>query len=208
LRFDRPVGPVLALGAHADDVEIAAGGFLLWLRDRFSDIEIQMAVFTGDSVRYSEAKASANELCGTNRELAWLGANDGLLPMEAPLDAKAFLREVAEERPAVVLAPCLDDAHQDHRFVSELAWQVCRGAWIIEYQIPKWDPETIETNVFVPLSDEIAEAKLDHLERHFPSQHDKPWYRRELFDASLISNGVRCGARRAEGFLSRRTVVG
>lgn len=207
LRLDRPAGPILALGAHADDIEIAALGLLLALRDRFGDVDIRMAVFTGDATRRSEAEASSLELCGAPGKLAWLGAADGLLPMEAPLEAKTFLRSVVEHRPAIVLAPSLDDAHQDHRFVAELAWQVCRGSWILEYPIPKWDAEAVASNLFVPLSRQIAESKLDHLERHFPSQHEKPWYRREVFEAELIANGVKCGARRAEAFVSRKSVL-
>ena len=109
----------------------------------------------------------------------------------------------------LVVAPRITDAHQDHRFLGEVAWQVFRGATIIEYEIPKWEAEAFSPNLFVPLSHDEAMAKLDHLETSFPSQHDKPWYRRPVFEGRLTLRGVECRAESgyAEAFVARKLVV-
>lgn len=201
-----PIGPVLALGAHADDIEIGAGGLVATLGEAEPGVEIDFAIFTGDETRRTEAERSYEELVGGD-SFHWLGAVDGRLPYEDPGAAKDFLRRVASPTPNLVLCPNREDAHQDHRFVAELAWQVCRGATIVEYSIPKWDPEPTHANLFFPLAADVVERKLDHLESHFPSQHDKGWYRRSVFEAVMSLAGVDAGSRYAEPFTIRKAVL-
>ena len=38
-----------------------------------------------------------------------------------------------------MLAPGIDDAHQDHRLLGELVSTVWRDVLILRYEIPKWD---------------------------------------------------------------------
>src|SRR5690606_3347392 len=104
----------------------------------------------------------------------------------------------------LVLTHTLDDRHQDHEFVARLAWQLFRGATILEYEIPKWEGDRPDANLYVPLDDRLAAAKVAHLESHFASQHGKPWYRREVFEAVMALRGVECARRWAEGFVARK----
>jgi hypothetical protein len=62
--FDGPGSPlrILALGAHADDIEIGAAGLLLELAASRSDLEIGWIVLSGDDARAAEAVASATRL--------------------------------------------------------------------------------------------------------------------------------------------------
>ena len=109
--------------------------------------------------------------------------------------------------PDLVFAPTLSDRHQDHRFLSELAWQLYRGATLLEFEIPKWEGDRPEANLYVPLDEAIVERKLHHLATHFESQRDKPWYEREVFDAALRLRGIETPgrhARHAEAFVARK----
>ena len=122
------------------------------------------------------------------------GFEDGLLPYTDPLGVKNWLRSVVESiRPALVLSPWTGDEHQDHRFMGQLAWQIFRGSTILEYEIPKWESEPFAPNLLIPLSDETAQAKLDHLAKSFPSQHGKPWYDVSLFERDASGSG--CASR-------------
>ena len=49
--------------------------------------------------------------------------------------------------------------------------------------------------------------KVDLLEKHFPSQHDKQWYDGDAFTAILRLRGIECASRFAEGFHVRKTAV-
>ncbi len=44
-----------------------------------------------------------------------------------------------------------DDRHQDHRVLSDLAWNTFRNHLILEYEILKYDGDLGRPNVFVPL---------------------------------------------------------
>ena len=53
------VRKILALGAHADDIEIGCGGTLLRLLSERSDLEVTWVVFCSTPERAREAEASA-----------------------------------------------------------------------------------------------------------------------------------------------------
>lgn len=201
-------GPVLAVGAHADDIEIGAGAALGSLADR--GVAISFAIFTGSNDRRDEALSSLRALAGPSAELEWLGAQDGRLPYRDPDRAKDFLSDVAASvRPAAVFAPHRGDLHQDHRFAAELCWQTFRNTLILEYEIPKWEGDSFDPNLYVSLDRQQRDRKLDHLEQHFPSQHEKHWYDRELFAAVMRRRGIEAGLadRDAEAFVARRVVL-
>jgi LmbE family N-acetylglucosaminyl deacetylase len=201
--------PVVALGAHADDIEIGAGGTLLQLSHDHPASRFLFAVAASDTERSSEALASARDLLGDRAEVQVGGFEDGYLPFTDPQGVKRWLRSVVESiRPALVLSPWAGDEHQDHRLMGQLAWQIFRGSTILEYEIPKWESEPFVPNLLVPLSEGTARAKLDHLAKSFPSQQGKPWYDISLFSSTLRVRGVQHGSSRyAEGFVARKLAL-
>jgi LmbE family N-acetylglucosaminyl deacetylase len=206
-RIDLPKGrTVVALGAHADDIEIGAGGTLLHLSRDHPDSQFLFAVAAADGNRTTEAIASARDLLGDRAVVHVGGFEDGFLPYLEPAKVKRWLRSVVETtRPALVFSPWTRDEHQDHRLMGQLAWQLFRGSTVVEYEIPKWESEPFVPNLLVPLSDEMAQNKLDHLAKSFPSQHGKPWYDTTLFTSTLRVRGVQHGhSRYAEGFFARK----
>ena len=197
---------LLALGAHADDVEIGAGGTVLRLLAERPRTEVLWAVLTGDDAREAEARASADALLAdaAGATLAFGGFRDGHLP-----HAGSALKDWAAEHLApfqahLVLTPGLDDRHQDHRAAADLAWQTCRGATIAEMEIPKWDGDPLRPNAYARLDDATAEAKVGHLLSHFESQMNKGWYDADTFRATLRLRGVEAGCRWAEAFTCRK----
>jgi LmbE family N-acetylglucosaminyl deacetylase len=167
-------------------------------------------VFTADSARRLEAEASAEDLLGSRVTVTFGDFEDGQLPYRDPAGVKEFLRSATRDWiPDVVIAPHLADRHQDHRFVADLSMQVFRDQTILGYELPKYDGDLFDPQVFVSLSDSVASAKLEHLDKHFISQWDKPWYESELFRGILRLRGVECRARWgwAEAFTANRLTV-
>ena len=198
---DRPLR-LVCLGAHADDVEIGAGGTVLRLLAARPLTEVTMVVFTGDETRAAEARDAAADLLAdaADASVAMPGFDDGFLPHHAA-DVKAWARDhLAGLRPDLVLTHRRDDAHQDHRAVADLSWQTFRGARIAEYEVPKWDGDLGRPNAYVALDEETAHRKVTLLGRHFPSQHGKPWYDPETFRGLARVRGVEAGTRYAEAF--------
>lgn len=209
---ERPPGRVLAIGAHSDDVEIGCGGLMLTLAEQFPDLEFTWIVVTGDQARQAEAAASAAAFFPDGRRPTVVhgGLRDGYLPYE-PAATKDFMRvAVADLSPDLVLTHNRDDLHQDHRFLGELGLQLFRGELLLEYEIPKYDGDLGRPNLYVPLSDEVAERKIAHLMRHFASQRGKRWFNRELFDGLMRIRGMEAAVPdgRAEALYCRKAVLG
>ena len=198
---------LVCLGAHADDVEIGAGGTVLRLIAERPHVHVRWTVLSGGGTpREAEARQSASAfLAGAvQADVRVEALRDGLFDLEA---LRAGLRSVRDAGAAdLVLTHRLGDAHQDHRATAEATWQTFRGARIAAYEIPKWDGDLSQPNAYVTLPDSVAERKLDLLARHFPSQAGKPWYDAETFRGLLRLRGVEAGARAAEAFECRKLV--
>lgn len=201
---------VLAVGAHPDDVEIGAGGVLLELVRSVPEVHVDVLVLTGTSERAEEARASAAAfLAGVEHTVQVHDLPDGRLPA-VWLAAKELLEAVAAAgpRPDLILAPSRDESHQDHRMVAELLPTVFRGVLTLGYEIGKWDGDLIRRPVYVPLSAEVAARKADLLLEHFPSQHGRSWYDREVFLGLARLRGVECQSAYAEAFTCAKLTLG
>lgn len=199
---------LVLLGAHADDVEIGAGGTVLRLLAERPRTTVTLAVLTATGDRADEARAAADALLAdaASADVLTPGFQDGALPYTASV-VKAWAREtLGALRPDLVLTHRLDDAHQDHRFVGELAWQTFRGARIAAYEVPKWDGDLDRPNAYVALDSVTLDRKLALLRAHFPSQHGKGWYDDDTFRGLARVRGVEAGARYAEAFHCRKLV--
>ena len=102
-----------------------------------------------------------------------------------------------------------NDLHQDHRLISELTWNTFRHHLVLEYEIPKYDGDLGNPNLFSPLSEEVARRKVAALLEHFPSQRSHRWFSADTFLALLRLRGIGCNAPAgfAEAFYCRKAVV-
>jgi LmbE family N-acetylglucosaminyl deacetylase len=204
----RPVGRVLAIGAHVDDIEIGAAGTLLGLAGAYPGLSIRWIVCSGDDVRAEEARASAAafESLGTDVSVMLGGFEDGYLPW-AGERVKRYIAAQRDFEPDLILVHRQDDRHQDHRLLGELAWQLYRDHLILEYEVPKYDGDLGPVDTYVPLSRAGAEAKVRHVVETFPSQRGRSWFTPETFWSLLRLRGVEAGVDYAEGFVARKVVL-
>lgn len=201
---------VLALGAHADDIEIGCGGTLLRLAAERRDLEVVWVVFCSTPERAAEARASAAAfLAGVPRSRVIVhDQRDGFLPYSGAAVKELFEALKREVSPDLVLTHQRDDRHQDHRLVSDLTWNTWRDHLVLEYEIPKYDADLGAPNLFAPLPPTVLDRKISLLLEHFPSQAGKRWFDPELFRALARLRGMECGAAEglAEGFHARKAV--
>ncbi|MFQ5426238.1 MAG: PIG-L deacetylase family protein [Gaiellales bacterium] len=203
---------VLALGAHADDIEIGCGGTLLWLTHAFGPVSVRWIVLGAADARAGEARASAAAYleAAHQADVAVCGFQDSFFPAERVGLKEHFEKLKGDGSPDLVFTHYRDDLHQDHRLVNELTWNTFRDHAILEYEVPKYDGDLGQPNVFVPLSKEVCTRKTQLLMEHFPSQRDRHWFSEDLFHALLRIRGVECAAPTglAEAFYGRKVVVG
>lgn len=202
---------VLCLGAHADDIEIGCGGTLLKLIEQHPGLSMYWVVFSGSEQRATEARQSADAfLKGSGGHSITLHTfRDSYFPYQAEAIKDTFHTLAAEISPDLILTHRADDAHQDHRVLSELTSCVFRNHVILEYEIPKYEGDLGRPNLFARLSPEQAQRKIAHLMSAFPSQRDKHWYTEDTFQALMRLRGLECNApsRFAEGFYTRKLVL-
>jgi LmbE family N-acetylglucosaminyl deacetylase len=200
---------VLCLGAHSDDIEIGCGGTILYLRETCPNIEFHWVVFNAVGVRECEARRAANLFAGSAlREMTLKSFPDGFMPYVGGEVKAAFELLKQSPSPDIILCPWRDDAHQDHRLVSELTWNTFRDHLILEYEIPKYDGDMGRPNVFVPLEEVQYRKKIENLFDAFQSQHSKPWFEESTFLSLMRLRGMESTSRYAEAFHCRKLVLG
>jgi LmbE family N-acetylglucosaminyl deacetylase len=202
---------ILFLGAHADDIEIGAGGTVLELALQVPDLKIGWIVFSASGSRAEEARQSAAEfLSGVGKREIKIGSfRESYFPSEW-LGIKNWFEEIKREfDPEIVFTHYRNDRHPDHRVLSDLAWNSFRNHLILEYEIPKYDGDLGQPNVFVPLSEELASRKVNLLLKHFRTQSTKYWFTRDTFEAIHRLRGIECASTtgRAEAFYCRKLVL-
>lgn len=196
---------VLAVGAHADDIELGCGGTLLHLARAVPELDLTWVVLSAAGSRRDEAEAGARALGATTVEIR--DFEDAFFSYGR--DVKDYFETLKRFEPDVVLTHTANDRHQDHRLVCELTWNTFRDHLILEYEIPKYDGDLGSPTVFVPLDESIAAAKVEALLRSFPSQASKPWFDESLFRALLRLRGMECRSPSglAEAFYARKLVL-
>jgi LmbE family N-acetylglucosaminyl deacetylase len=201
---------VLCLGAHSDDIEIGCAGTLLEWSRQYPAMEVCWVVLSSGGERAAEARKSVRALLGSKvKKIALGNFPDGHLPAHFS-EAKSFLTDVRDVfTPDVVLTHRMEDRHQDHRLIGEMTWQTWRDQLILEYEIPKFEGDLGQPNVYMPLSARSAQRKVRHLMKHFGSQRSKSWFTEPVFEGLMQIRGVECRAPSgyAEAFHARKVVL-
>jgi len=210
LKFDQ-IKRILCLGAHSDDIEIGCGGTLLKLIRDYRGLDVLWVVFSGEGTRPREARQSAREfLKGAAKTRIVVKAFRGsFFPYEGER-IKSYFETLKAFEPDVVFTHYRDDRHQDHRVLSDLAWNTFRNHVVLEYEIPKYDGDLGSPNVFVPLDDALCQRKIGSLLTHFQTQANRHWFTEDTFLSLMRLRGVECAshAKYAEAFYGRKIVLG
>ena len=202
---------LLCIGAHGDDLEIGCGGTVLsWLQSS-RRINVIWVVIAAEGERAHEARRSAKALLrrASAADIVFGGFPDGFL-LAHYRDVKVFFESIKTRcKPDIVLTHRLEDRHQDHRLAGELTWNTWRDHMILEYEIPKYEGDLGQPNIFVPLTTAIAQRKTAHLARHFGSQRSKSWFKTDNFLALAHLRGLECRSPTglAEAFHARKLMM-
>ena len=198
---------VLALGAHADDIEIGCGGTILTLAESY-DVAVTWVVLGAEGVRQNEARASAAAFLEGAADATVLchGFRDGYFPYEGAAVKDVFEELKQSVDPDLILTHARHDLHQDHRLTCELTWNTWRDHVILEYEVPKYDGDLGAPNVFVELSEDVAARKVRLLEQEFATQRGKHWFDEQLFTGLMRLRGAesRSVSGLAEAFYGRK----
>jgi len=201
---------ILCLGAHSDDIEIGCGGTLLKMLQEFHNLSIFWIVFSAVEQRKIESIQSANVLLKTakSKDIVIHNYKEAYFPYLGDKIKNYFEKLKNIVSPDIIFTHYRNDAHQDHRLISELTWNTFRNHLILEYEIPKYDGDFGTPNFFVFLNEQLCETKINHLFFNFKTQEKKHWFDRDLFLAILRLRGIESNApeKFAEAFYCRKMV--
>jgi LmbE family N-acetylglucosaminyl deacetylase len=199
---------VLALGAHSDDIEIGTGGALLQWIASGAELHVHWCVLSANGARAGEAEASAAAFLGgaASARIELETFRDGYFPYDGARLKDWFESLRRRIDPDVILTHRREDAHQDHREICKLTWNSFRDHQILEYEIPKWDGDLGQPNLYVPLDATVLDRKVELLVEHFASQRSKDWFDPETFRGLSRLRGMECRATggHAEAFTMRK----
>jgi LmbE family N-acetylglucosaminyl deacetylase len=199
---------VLCIGAHSDDIEVGCGGTLLRLLAETREIDVHWVVLNAPGARADEARAGAELFLENARSGSVVLENyrDSFFPYQGQEIKEQFHELAGKISPDLIFTHHREDAHQDHRLVSELTWCAFRDHLILEYEIPKYDGDLGRPNVFVPLDDSTCRRKVQSVMSTFKTQHAKQWFTEDTFWSTLRIRGLECNSESkfAEAFHCRK----
>lgn len=199
---------ILCLGAHSDDIEIGVGGTILSLINSGVQLHVDWCVMSAGGQRTDEARASARDFLkgAASSRVEVADFEDSLFPTQSRAIKKWLSELRLSIHPDIIFTHARNDAHQDHREISQLTWNVFRDQLILEYEIPKWDGDLGQPNTYVPLSGNVMERKIALLLAYFGTQRSKDWFDAETFQGLARIRGMECRApeRYAEAFVMRK----
>lgn len=202
---------VLFLGAHCDDIEIGCGGAILRLADECTILQAKWIVFTSTPEREKEARQSAESFLHNvkAKEIIIHKFKDGFL-----FDTAAEIKKMFEEikkvfQPDILFTHYRGDMHQDHQLINKLSWNTFRDHVILEYEIPKYDGDLGNPNLFVGLDKSCVERKIRFITKHYATQSEKHWFDKEIFQSMMRIRGMGCASKTkyAEAFYARKILL-
>jgi LmbE family N-acetylglucosaminyl deacetylase len=203
---------VLCLGAHSDDIEIGVGGTILKLIAANPAVQIRWVVFCGaDERRRQEALNAAGKFLSRcqNKQVDVHTFRDSYLPWQGEKVKDEFEGIKKSFQPDLIFTHFRDDRHQDHRTISDLAYNTWRDHTVLEYEILKYDGDLGRPNCYSPLPADICQRKIELLMECFGTQRSRQWFTEDTFQAMLRIRGVECNSlsKFAEAFHARKFVI-
>ncbi|NLE96167.1 MAG: PIG-L family deacetylase [Dehalococcoidia bacterium] len=205
---------VLLLSPHTDDIEIGAGGLICRLQEEGCHT-FKWLAFSRCCVSLGPDMPADTLECEFHECADFLGIDDRHV-LDYPVRAMpAYRQEILEAlmqtrrdfNPDVVVAPCLEDVHQDHSTVAQEALRAFKcSASVLGYELP-WNNVSFSSRVFVRLTEAQVRRKWLALAHYHSQQRLGRTYFCEGFVSSWARmRGAQCGAMFAEAFDVPRAV--
>ena len=203
---------VLAVGAHPDDIELAAGGTLA--KHAANGDDIHCLVMTRGEGGNADVVTRTKEAVAASYFLPYASLKFGGVPALQLTGIYQTHIDIIEEcinevKPDRIYAHSADDRHQHHEIVARCTEVAGRHAQqYLTFELPS--TRNFQPNWFVDITDHI-DAKLK-LIAYFESQQEKPYMVHETIKGRALDWAVRANMRdpnlhtRAEAFCLERHI--
>jgi LmbE family N-acetylglucosaminyl deacetylase len=202
---------ILCLGAHSDDIEIGCGGTILKLLKESPETQFRWIVFSGKENRAKEARESAASFLSKTKSktIDVQDFRDSYFPFYGA-EIKDYFEKIKNSfNPDIIFTHYGNDAHQDHRLVSNLTWNAFRNHLILEYEIPKYDGDLVTPNLYFHIDTPDVDKKIDIICNSFITQKENSWFSEDTFRSIMRIRGLESNSpsKYAEAFHCRKAVM-
>ncbi|MFI4939800.1 MAG: PIG-L deacetylase family protein [Burkholderiales bacterium] len=182
---------ILVIGAHPDDIEIGAGGFINLLIAKHN-AHVEFLILTegtegvtpeqpyDSGMRHAEAREGAKKLGVSRENVTVLNFLDCQLHNYGHQIIRAIEAHLHHQngkaRFDVVITHSPEDVHADHRVAHESTLSAVRNfhGTVLGYQAPNTKPNGFRPTFFVKLDPKTIKRKISALQAH-RSQQSKPF---------------------------------
>jgi LmbE family N-acetylglucosaminyl deacetylase len=193
---------ILAVGAHADDVELFCGATLSRFR-KDSRVEI-FSLHGGQKSESSESEVAESMSClGIDvYGMFPLNAVDGSFQKHREAIAEILRMRWKDFHPDVVITHQSTDTNQDHRALYEEVLRVFkRKCSILGGQFTPNDFPPADRRFFIEVFDVDVTVKFVALDCYKSQQSPgRPYFDFGVMFSELVVNGYKCGVQYAEAF--------
>ncbi len=191
---------ILAIGAHPDDIEIAAGATLAKQRDAKNYVYgliLSHGTMGGNAARRMLEASKGAEFLGLD-EYKVLDFPDTRMSDQSNEIIQAIESVINKIKPDVIYTHSNHDVHQDHQVVHDATLRAARRSpTILCYESPSATPD-YRPEYFVDVADYV-DVKVEAIREHW-DQRKKAYVKPEKVRAVLAFRGEQARIDFAEGF--------
>ena len=194
-------GKVLVIGAHPDDIEIAAGASIAKLHD--TGFQVRALVLShGERGGHADSRLTEAEIGAQFLELdkvQVMDFQDTQMQSQAFEIVNAIERIIREFEPDMIFTHSKHDLHQDHQTVHESTLRAARDrrTTILCYESPSVTEEFVPS-YYIDVCGYV-DVKIEAIHKHW-DQHKKPYMNPDLIRSKLNFRGNQAKIDYAEGF--------
>lgn len=204
---------VLVLAPHTDDGELGCGGTIVKLLEQGASVHYAAFSTAEQSLPQGMPKdtlkvevQNATRVLGIPPEKLTVFGYEvrklNYVRQEILENLIHMRKQVAYD---LVLLPCLNDIHQDHRTIAEEGLRAFKHTTILGYELI-WNNLSFNTTSFVTLERRYVEKKCSAL-KEYKSQEGRSYMSDEFIFSLARTRGVQIGAEFAEAFEVLRLIV-
>lgn len=192
---------ILAVGAHTDDVELGAGGFLAKCIDEGHDVyyvalspcQKNTGLDHAPETLVNEAMNATATLGIKEENVTICDFENTMFPLHAHEIRVALEKIRTRVKPALVLCPSTTDPHQDHATAGMETLRTFRsGEFIFAYELLRHGSYLFDPNLFVDIS-EYMEIKTKALMCYKSQLGKRSYYAPETFKALARTRAAQAG---------------
>jgi LmbE family N-acetylglucosaminyl deacetylase len=196
---------VLGISAHADDLELGAGGTINKWRSAGAVVRHVILSTHGQKVLREPEIYAANEVLGIPKESVLIYDFPNRKFDEHRQAILQVLWDVLIFKPDVVLIPSSFDTHQDHEVVHKESLRAFRNRTLLGYEDP-WNMYESGLRLSVALGEKHIGAKVRAV-AEYKTQADRVFVDQKFLIALAMTRGMTVRKQYAENFEVIRWVL-